>query len=218
MKRIGFYKFICCCLLVCSCAYIRNLREVSSTRHLQKVSSLRFTTPSVKERSLRTDGYYTQSRHNSFEIHTKVLVLYDNGIAATYYINPEKQSIGMTDFSQVVLRPDKKSDGALYVGLYKKSHDTLYVNLYRKDLLAGLELYRHYFRIVNSDSLFCFRIDAPQQVFDGEITAWDEKMGYNFVMAKNLQKPHDHFLRKREWMWENSTDWKEYMNTYRQKN
>ncbi len=218
MKRTGFYKLICCYMLVCSCATIRNLREVSSTRHLQKVSSLRFITPNGKERSIRTDGYYLQSRHNSFGIGTEVLVLYGNGIAATYYINLEKQSVGMTDFSQVVLKPNKNSDGALYVGPYKISHDTLYVNLYRKDILSGLEIYRHYFHIVNSDSLFCFRIDAPQQVSDGKMAVQDEDMGYNFVLAKNLQKPRDHFLRKRDWMWENSSDWVEYMNTYRQKN
>lgn len=218
MKGIGFSVLICCFMLMCSCATIRNLREVSSTQHLQKVSSLCFTTLNRKDRGIRTDGYYLSNKHNPFGIGTEVLVLYDNGTAANFYINPEKQSIDRTDFSQAILKPNKKSDGARFVGLYKICHDTLYVNLYRKDLLSGLEIYRHYFHIVNSDSLFCFRIDAPQQVFDGKIVVKEENMGYNFVNARNVQKPRDHFLRKRKWMWENIYDWEKYMNTYNQKN
>lgn len=205
-------------MLVCSCAYIRNLREVSSTRHLQKVSPLRFQTTSTKVSGIRTDGYYLSNAHAAFGTGREVLVLYDNGMAARYYINLEKQRVEMNDFSQVVLRPNKKTDGAEYVGLYKTSHDTLYVNLYRKDLISGLEIYRYYFHIVDGDSLSCFQMDAPQQVFDGKMAVWEQKMGYKFVKALNIYMPHDHFLRKREWMWENSSDWEKYMNTYRQKN
>lgn len=216
MKEVGLSLFVCCMTLVCSCTVIRNLSEVSSTRHLQKVSSLRFTAQSGKGAGIRMDGYYLSKERSAFGNGIEVLVFYDNGIAAQYYINADKQDDTVTDFSQVVLRPQKKSDGARYVGPYKVSNDTLYLNLYRKDLIDGLEIYRHYYRIVNSDSLFRFYSDFPQQVFDGRILSRDESIGYRFVKAINLQKPRDHFLRKREWMWEDKTEWVDYMNTYHQ--
>ena len=216
MNKTGLSILFYCSMMLCSCAIVRNLHEVSSTRHLQKVSSLHFSSLSMKDTGVRIDGYYLSKNHSPFGNGTEVLVFYDNGTAALYYIDAEKQSDSVTDFSQTVMRPSKNSDGARYVGPYKVSLDTLYVNLYRKGLLSGLEIYRHYFRIVNSDSLFCFRTDAPQQVFDGRILFRDNNMGYHFVKAINLQKPRDHFLRKREWMWEDKTEWVDYMNTYHQ--
>lgn len=214
MEKVSLSIFICCTFLVYSCSSMRNLREVSSTRHLQKVSSLRFKALSSEGTSIRTDGYYRSNNRNPFGIGTEVLVFYDNGSVAQFFINQEKQNHPITDFNQVLLRRNKNSDGAKSVGLYQIGHDTLYVNLYRKDLISGLEIYRYYFRMINSDSLFCFRIDAPQQVFDGRIVVRDEKSGYKFITASNLQKPNDHFLRKREWMWENISEWEKYMNTY----
>ena len=210
MKEIGLSLFVCCMILVCSCATIRNLREVSSTRHVQKVSSLHFTALSGKDAGIHMDGYYLTKVDRPFGRGTKVLVFYDNGTVAQYYINKEKQSDTITDFSQVVLKPQKNHD----VGPYKIINDTLYVNLYRKDFISGLEIYRYYFRIVNRDSLHCFYMDCPQQVFDGRIQYRDESIGYKFVKAINLQKPRDYFLRKQEWMWGKRSEWEDYMNTY----
>lgn len=215
-KTLGFG--CCILLLMASCATIRNLREVRSTQYLQKMSNIHYADISSQTKPIRTDGYYARVERDKNMVpgYDKVFVFYEDGSCAHLLIHLDEQPTEKVNLGNAVSEAAPLSNNGNFLGVYKISHDTIYANLYRKDLF-GPEIIRCYFRIMDDETILCFREEDPQQVYNGMMAYWETEMIFKYVAAENIPLPLDHFLKKRKWIWQNESDWEKYMKSYKKK-
>ena len=202
------------CALTVSCFSGDAVKYRLSYKYVQSVSDIKYPDISNTKKAFRTDGYYVrkvEDRDYSGEI--RILIFYDDGTFSNHLMQTPKDTNDVVDIDKYIIRSKSSIlyNYGEYYGVYRVDGDTIFVNEYRRDLIAGFEMYKLHFLIINDETLLYFYFEDPQQIYKNETIKWDRNEEYVFRQAK-LPKPHDRFLKKKKWLWEKTADWEHYMN------
>ena len=211
-KKIQLLGLLLSIFTLTSCALFFPKTVINDKEYLKQVSTVHYRNTENIKLPIQINGYYKSVPPDKDMVpgYERVNVFYENGSFASFLINTQGQDDEIIDMEKAIHAAKPLTNIGASYGVYNISNDTIYANVYTKRFYIS----RLYFIIEDSTTITAFKEDAPLQVYDGKMAVWDGyTKKYHFARAVNIPQPHDHFLRKREWMWDNTKDWQQYMKT-----
>ena len=209
-KKIQLWGVLLSIFALTSCALFSPKTTITDKEYLKQVSSVHYRNVGNKTLPIQINGYYkcVPPYRDMVPGYERIFVFYENGSFASYLINTYEQNGEIIDMKKAIKAARPLANRGESYGLYRISNDTIYANVYTKKFYIS----RLYFIIENHTTITAFKEENPQDVYQGKMKVWDDDTKkYKFAKAVNIPRAQDHFLRKKEWMWDKASDWQHYM-------
>jgi len=213
-KEIHLWVVLLSISALTSCALFSPRTIITDKEYLKQVSTVHYRNVRNIKMPIHINGFYrgVPPDRNMVPGYERVFVFYEDGSFASYLINTQEQDGAIIDIEKAIKAAKPLATlGAVY-GVFSISNDTIFANVYIKKKYIS----RLYFIIEDSATITAFKEEAPQNVYDAKMAVWDDFIKtFKYAKAVNIPKAQDHFLRKQEWMWDETADWQQYMKDYK---
>lgn len=214
MKASNFKMFISIVfyILICLLAYSKGVKSLSEIK-LKGVSN-------GVQKKMEINGYYKKKGKNS--MHESFLFYDDGTIVLNNRIPGDTCSYGGgwwppgSFFNTDLYRWDFGADG-----VYEEKNDTIYANLYFENCFGFSDHFRIYFQtylyklkfvIINRVNIVWYE----QHEIDNPIPEMINDTLQFIPAASELPPPYTRLKYKKQWLWENKKDWKNYKKCVKQ--
>ena len=206
MKSFNLYLSILI-LAICAC---------SERAYIQSFADIKYTGKEIPTHVFQTNGFYVEYEKWEDKRSDKkgsIYVFYKDGTFAITFLNGKIVSImkdNPINLNSAITKWGHKSQhwGSQY-GLYKIEKDTINVTVYGR-YEGHYDIYKYKFKILDADNILLCKYESPS-LNPKESYSSQMHTKYKFIPADSIPIPDNDYLKKKNWFWENESDWKRYM-------
>lgn len=158
------------------------------------------------------NGYYTSDstnmKHGGY-------IFFEDGSCASFGIKEDLIQNDLQTNLDKSIQKDKSGKWGIFWGVYTIQNDTIIIYSYDEpERLASLGLSEIRYKVINRQTIkqIFFKIRTADEEYDkGLYSPWrDDSDPLHFIPADSLPTS-DNWLKKKKWIWQNESDWEEYM-------